>query len=312
MRDRFTRGGRKVAAGRQRGKGLGIRAPTALPVALPAVVQHGAHRYIATLMAVPPAEPHPSLVPFRPTATRTLTVFGGPVELVLVPGRKARKDAARSDRPPFGRSPAARIVRDEAFWRSDGLALTPNRYPFAHHQRILWTTRPVRDPDLALWAAAADWADRSNGTALVNNIGAAATIARAHAHLLPERLPFLGALPDRRCELDLVDLPTSAELVVKDAPFCLLGVRGPAAARAEVLLLLAEARLTPAWNVVIEDGTVWVFPRRIETPAPHFSHALGAAEVWGRWCYLDEQPFAAATTADLERALVAAGTPPLG
>src|SRR5574339_102110 len=94
---------------------------------------------------------------------------------------------------------------------------------FQHHppHRIacLWTTLPVRDPDFALWTAAAEWADRSNGTALVNNIGAASTIARAHAHLLPERLPFLGALPDRRCELDLVDLPPAAELVVKNAPF---------------------------------------------------------------------------------------------
>ena len=262
-------------------------------------------------MTFPPIDPHPSLVTFLPAAARTLTVFGGPVELVLVPGRKARRDVARGDRPPFGRSPAARIVRDEAFWRGVGLALTPNRYPFAHQQRILWTTLPVRDPDFALWHAAADWADRSNGTALVNNVGAASTIARAHVHLLPERLPFLGALPERRCELDLVDLPGSAELVVKDAPFCLLGVRGPAAARAEALLRLAEARLTSAWNVVIEGGTAWVFPRRVETPSPHFSHALGSAEVWGRWCYVDEQPFAAATATDLERALVAAGTEPL-
>ena len=97
----------------------------------------------------PPVEPDPSLVPFQPAAKRTLTVFGGPVELVLVPGRKLRKDVAAGDRPPFGRSPAARIVRDEAYWRGDGLALTPNRYPFAREHRILWTTQPARDPDLA-------------------------------------------------------------------------------------------------------------------------------------------------------------------
>ncbi|HEX6811487.1 MAG TPA: hypothetical protein VF384_07680 [Planctomycetota bacterium] len=262
-------------------------------------------------MASPPVEPHPSLAPFEPAATRSLTVFGCRVELVLVPARKARRDRATSDRPAFVRCPASRIVREEAFWCSEGLALTPNRYPFAHQQRILWPVLPVRDPDLGLWVAAADWADRCNGTALVNNIGSAATIARAHVHLLPERLPFLGALPERRCELDLVDLPGSAELVVKDAPFCLLGVRGPAPARAEALLRLAEARLTPACNVVLQDGTAWVYPRRIETPAPHFRAALGAAEVWGRWCYVDEEPFAAATGADLEQALVAAGSEPL-
>jgi hypothetical protein len=267
------------------------------------------HRCLS--MAIPPVEPHPTLLPFEPAATRTLTVFGGRVELVHIPSRKVRNDRVTSDRPAFRRSPAARIVREEAYWHGDGIVLTPNRYPFAHQQRILWPTVPVRDPDFTLWCAAADWADRSRGTALVNNIGSASTIARAHAHLLPERLPFLGALPERHCDLDLVDLPATVELVAKDVPFCLLGVRGPAAARAEALLLLAEARLTPAGNVILQDGAAWVFPRRLETPAPYFPAALGAAEVWGRWCYLDEEPFAAATGADLERALVAAGKEPL-
>src|SRR5262245_65978501 len=93
--------GRNVAAGRQRGKGLGT--PARQP-ASPAVVRDAAPRYIALLMAVLPVDPHPSLVPFLPAATRTLTVFGAPVELVLVPGRKSRKDVATGDRPPFGRS----------------------------------------------------------------------------------------------------------------------------------------------------------------------------------------------------------------
>ncbi|HEX5052508.1 MAG TPA: hypothetical protein VFZ65_12095, partial [Planctomycetota bacterium] len=123
---------------------------------------------------------------------------------------------------------------------------------------------------------------------------------------------FLDALRELDRAADLIDVPPGVELVRKDVPFCLVGVRGGARDRAEALLLLAEARLTAAWNVVVQDRTAWLFPRRVETPAPYFPYALGAAEVWGRWCYVDEAPFASATAADLERALVAAGveTPP--
>lgn len=258
-------------------------------------------------MSHPPIESHSSLVPFAPAARRSLTAFGAPVTLAFVPGRKARQ-SANVQRPAFRRSPASRIVGEEAFWRGDGLAVTPNRYPFAGQQRILWPLHPLRDPDPAMWAAICAWCDAANGTALVNTIGAASTIAHAHAHLLPERLPFLAALPERTAHHDLVDLPADVALVEKIVPFCLLGVRGPAAARAAAIAALATARLTPSWNVVVQDGTAWLYPRRLETPTPHFPFALGAAEVWGRWCYVDEAPFVAATAADLERALVAAGT----
>jgi hypothetical protein len=95
-------------------------------------------------------------------------------------------------------------------------------------------------------------------------------------------------------------------------PFCVLGVRGSADDRATAMIALLEARLTPAWNVIAAGDTTWVVPRRIETPAPHYPYALGACELWGRWCYMDEAPFAAASGADLERALltscVASGT----
>lgn len=253
----------------------------------------------------------PRLVAYAPAAVRRLCVFGAPVEAVLVPARRRRLDAANVARPAFARSRAAGIVADESIWRGDGMALTPNAFPFAHGQRLLWPLAPLREPDAALWQAAFAWADAAGGAALVNNVGAASSIGRAHAHLCAERLPFLGALPERPCAADLIDVPAGAALVEKDAPFCLLGVRGPAAARALAVVRLAEARLTAAWNVVAQDGATWLLPRRAETPAPHFPHALGAAELWGRWCYVDEAAFAAARDADLEAALVAAGCPPL-
>lgn len=258
-----------------------------------------------------PTASDPRLVPFAPAATRQLTVFGAPVTIAHVPTRKQRQDRPSLERPAFRPSPVPRILAEEALWRGDGLVLTPNRYPFAREQRILWPAEPRRDPDAAMWEALGHWTDAVGGTALVNNIGSASSIARAHAHLMPERLPFLGALRERLAPAGLVELPAGAELVALDVPFCLFGVRGSPAARAAALVRLADARMTAAWNVVVTGGTAWVCPRRAETPVPHFPYPLGAAEVWGRWCYVDEEPFRAATAGMLERALVEAGSPPL-
>lgn len=258
-------------------------------------------------MLVPPS-PAADLPSFQPAATRTVAVFGAPAELVLLPARRQRPGVADGDRPAFAASPAARIVADEALWRDGGLVLTPNRYPFARGARLLWPAAPTREVTPALWQAAAAWVASTGGTALRNDIGAAATIPRAHVHLTIERLPFLAALREQRLGAGWFDVP-GAELVRKQVPFCLLGVRGAPDRLAEALQCLAEARLTAAWNVVLEDNAAWVMPRRLETPAPYFPFALGAAELWGRWCYTDEQAFAAATAADLERALVAVGMP---
>jgi hypothetical protein len=61
------------------------------------------------------------LVPFAPAASRTLEVFGAPVTLVLVPGRKERLGRTTPDRPPFRRS-AARRPRASSRARRSGAA----------------------------------------------------------------------------------------------------------------------------------------------------------------------------------------------
>jgi len=244
---------------------------------------------------------------FRAAARRDLRVFGAEVELVLLPERAARPSRPTPQRPPFGKDPVPRILAAEAQWRGDGLALTGNRYPFAAGQHILWLEQPAREPGEELLAVLFGWNDAHRGTALLNTIGAAASIARAHAHWTAERLPFLGAFGERPLAADWLPEAGGVAFVQKALPYVLLGVRGAAAARARAVAALLRQRLCTAANVVDADGTAWIYPRSRETPAPHFPAALGAAEVWGRWCYADEAPFRAATAHDLEQALVVAG-----
>jgi hypothetical protein len=262
-------------------------------------------------MECPPIEPHPSLVPFEPAAKRTLSLFGKSVQLALVPGRKARSGHIQEERPALQRSPADRILNEEAYWRHETLALTPNKFPFAKNQRILWMANPAREPDRTFWLAALHWANQSDGTALLNNIGAAATIPRAHAHLVDEQMPFLSELSERPLQTDLIDVPEDCELVCKDVPFCMIGVRGGLEGQADTLMRLADARLTATWNVIIMNDAAWIVPRGKQTAAPFFDQAIGSAEIWGRWCYVEEEQFAAATSADLEQALEIATTKPI-
>lgn len=262
-------------------------------------------------MERPPTELPDTIVPFEPTAERTLEVYGIPVHLALVPGRKARSGHDRERRPPLQRSPAERILREEAYWRTETLALTPNKFPFGKNQRILWMATPARDPDIHFWRAGLAWADAMDGTVLLNNIGAAATIPRAHAHFIEEKMPFLASLAEAPLQTDIMDVPDGCEMVRKDVPFCMVGVRGDLEGKAETLIRIADSRLTATWNVIINKDTVWIVPRGKQTPAPYFPSAVGAAEFWGRWCYVDEEPFERATGNDLEKAIEIATTAPV-
>ena len=257
-------------------------------------------------MECPPIAPHPSLLAYQPAAERTLSVFGQTAQLALIPGRQARSGYVREDRPALQRSPVDRILREETYWQTESLALTANKFPFAKNQRILWMAQPAREPDAIFWHAALAWVRASNGTALLNNVGAAATIARAHAHLIDEQLAFLRGLPERPLMTDLIDVPNGVTLIAKDVPFCVVGVRGNVAAQAEALMLLGDARLTATWNVILMPDTAWIVPRRQQTPRPFFDQAVGAAEFWGRWCYVEQAAFDRAASRDLEQALLLA------
>jgi hypothetical protein len=252
------------------------------------------------------------LTPFRPAARRHLHIFGAPAELVWLPERAARSGLPGPTRPAFQPSPADRILATETRWQDADFAVTPNRYPFAADIAMLWARAAVRDTDLMMLRTLLGWHAAAGGALLQNCIGASASIPRAHAHLTTETLPFLDALPESPLVADFLPIATPVQFVQKRAPFCLLGVRGDAAARTLAVHALQLVRMTAACNLVTQSDTTWLYPRSgAETPAPHFPYALGAAEVWGRWAYVRREDYERASAADLEQALVVAGMPPL-
>ena len=149
------------------------------------------------------------------------------------------------------------------------------------------------------------------GATVLNSVGAAASIPRAHLHVVSDQQPFLSNQPEEPVELDLLaDLDVAASRLAEPFPVLVLALRGSIAARAQALALLTEHRSALAYNIVSQGGTSWFVPRSAqEITAPHFPQALGGAEFWGRWCFGDEEPFRAMTTADAEAALRMAGVP---
>lgn len=258
---------------------------------------------------------HPLLtLPARPDAAiarrRTLRAFGADAELVLLPDRARRAGVPGERTAPFLTPVAERIIADEALWEDATLAATPNRFPFGANPLVLWAKSETREAPTELLGLMGELADAAGATALANTIGAAASISRSHGHVLMERLPFLEKIPEIEVDAPWLDRRPDLQLVRKDLPYTLFGLRGPATARARGARRALELRATAAVSIVDTGGTTWIMPRSgIEIPTPHFPHAVGAAEAWGRWCHVDESAFEAATNEDLETALTLSGVP---
>ncbi len=241
---------------------------------------------------------------FQPAARRECTILGAPVELLWLPERKQRRGVPTGRRPAFLASPADRILREEAVWQGGGTVITGNPYPFGERQLLLWATDAVREPTRAMLEIGFRLEQATGGTVLINSTGAAASMTRAHLHLLSERRGFLTSLSATQFEPDYLDSRDLDAVYRITEPVLAIGVRGSPLARAAAAHRLLELRTCPSFNLVSSDGTTWVFPRSLEEiPRPHFPHAVGAAEVWGRWCYSDREDFEQATPAQLLTAL---------
>lgn len=261
---------------------------------------------------------------FAPAARRSVELWpatsgrsAAQVELWWLPSRQHRSGAPTVDRPAFTANPADRILAEETLWTDGDHALTPNRHPFDPRHLLLWSRTPRREPDAAMLATAFGLASGFDGAVLGNSMGAAASIARAHLHLIGSRQEFLSALPTESWQPAAASAePALARVQIRRAvspfPALLVAITGAVDDRAAMAAALIRDRTTPAYNLIDQDGTTWLFPRSaIETPAPHFPQALGSAELWGRWCHQDRVAFDGATAQKLLAALGLAGRPPL-
>ncbi|MEY3161932.1 MAG: hypothetical protein RIT25_1923 [Planctomycetota bacterium] len=246
------------------------------------------------------------LVAHEPAAVRHVRVFGATAELAWIPSRAARAGQPGPDRPAFRGDAAERILAGETLHREGPFTVTPNRYPFAPQLALLWAEPAQREASVELLGTAFAWAWRHGGTALLNSIGAASSIPRAHVHVTPEQLPFLDQLDEEPLAAEWLPRTDSVVFVRKRIPCWFVGVRGAAADVARAVHALQLRRSSASFTLVARDRTAWLVPRTLET-APGFPHPLGSAEAWGRWCYLREEDFARAEPAQLEQALVASG-----
>ncbi len=242
---------------------------------------------------------------FSPRERRTLKVHDVPVELVWSPERGVRSGFPQGLSPPLAPSPADRILAEETLWTDGQNSVTENRFPFGQDAFLVWANAPTaREPDAALFELLFRWSTAPDTTAMANSIGAAATIPRAHGHVIAERLPFLDALPREPAPSSLGEACVGLECAtVRMGDRELFEVRGSAAARARCCHELLSRRRAIAFNVLAAgDRTVLVF-RHEETPTPDFPAALGSAELMGRFVFVDEAAFRAADGTALERAL---------
>ena len=172
---------------------------------------------------------------------------------------------------------------------------------------LLWTVEPIREPNVELLHAGMTWAENLECTVLWNSVGAAASIPRAHLHLLPGVGSGFLAAETRAWQLG-TEIAIRASQV--ELPFAVLELHGPAIERAEAATRLLTMRACAAANLVTVADRTWFVPRSdAEIPGGAFPYALGASELWGQWCFPDEEAFRAADGPGLERALRASTRP---
>ena len=247
------------------------------------------------------------------SAVRSLRLFGCvDWELACIPARAARPGKPQAARAAFAPNRGPSIRAREGFWSRGVLVATPNRFAFAWRHCLLWQREGrAREASEELWGAVGEVVDELSAIALNNSVGASASIALAHVHLLEDRGSVWPSWPARV----VAELGDGVELLTTDPeselPIFAVGVRGASPLRrAPWIRRLLEDRVCTAVNTLVLPSATWIVPRREETPSPDFAWALGAAELYGRFVYPERDAFDAATAARLEAALRRASFPP--
>ncbi len=239
-------------------------------------------------------------------ARRSMLLHGQEVQLLYLPERRQRRGIPGPEKPPFLASPVERILAEEGLWSGRRVTITKNRYPFTGKQLLLWSQAAEREASLELLELGFAMAEDCGGSLLLNSCGAAASISRAHLHLIEDSRCFLGGLASEPVELAEIDGGPKVECRQLADPFpgYILELIGPHAERAKLAHRLLAIRSSPAVNLISTGGRCWIIPRStVEIPAPQFPYALGAAELFGLWCFGDHQAYEEARPEDLEAAL---------
>lgn len=236
---------------------------------------------------------------------RALSAFGLPIDAVWIPERARRGGLPTADRPSFAAHKGERIRAREMLVQDEDVIITPNKFRFFERHLCVWPrSSRTREHPPELLARGFELAGAIGGSALANVIGSSASIQLAHLHLVDSASEALATLP-----METVHELRASTVLAPDPEFPLWVVAVDAAdvnERAAVVRDLLDARTTAAVNVLGQGQRVWLFPRRLEVPAPWFPYALGAAELWGRFVFQTRESLEAVTEADLERALEAA------
>ena len=216
-------------------------------------------------------------------AVRRLRLFGAfEWELACIPSRAERPGKPQAARAVFATNRGPEIREREAFWARSGLVATPNRFPFAWPHCLVWGEAAEREPSEAMWAALNELVFALEGAALNNSVGASASIALAHAHLLAESgqiWPHWPAIPVAELDEDLELLATDP---AAGLPVLAVGVRGSnPRRRAHWLSRLLRDRACAAVNVIILPSCAWLVPRREETGQPRL--CLGTRGCGALW-----------------------------
>ena len=106
--------------------------------------------------------------PLNVTARVELELFGARAELICLPDRGVRVGAPGA-RAVFQPNRADEIIQRESVWEAPGMALTPNRFPFADRHAVLWCTERRWHPSLEMLEVGFAMEDTVAGTSIVNS-----------------------------------------------------------------------------------------------------------------------------------------------
>ncbi len=239
---------------------------------------------------------------------RTVNAFNMDFHVLYMPWRGVRREKGKMP-SPFSRDRAYEIISREAIWRKGKYVVTPNKYPFAERQLLLWEDDREREPGEGLITLSLAILGKLEGmTGLMNTTGSAATIAKAHMQMAGlGRKPAVSKIPLEWMETGgiLAGFPERGS----GWPGFFVAMKGDPERVGNLTKTLLIQRRCPAFNIIISENTLYLFPRLRETEMEAYPYPLGALELAGCFAFEHEETFLSATGERIEKAISASCYP---